>query len=403
MIKNLVRICVSILATFLALIALWQFRIVVIFVLISLMLAASIKPLFSRLDGLRSFVRIVWIMIYILVVMGLIFALIFTIQASAIELHNLAQSASVQDEWRLPLWLSASFQQTILSWLPLPSVLFQTIIGPEGELVLPAILGIAQSVGGIGAAIAIILILSVYWSANQVHFERLWLSLLPSDQRKRARGIWQTIEFEIGAYIRGQGLLSLLIGLCLGLGYWLIGSPSPALLGLTGALASLVPVVGGVLIIVPTLIIGLLTSTEIGLITVIYTMIVLVVFQIWIKPRLFNRRWDNSILTVIILIAMADAFGIIGIILAPPISSVCQIIWDRLVVHRVATGAAAQVSDLIERLASVNQTINAMDEPHPPLVASAMERITNLVAAAEPELQEASQADSLNPPLFGDY
>jgi predicted PurR-regulated permease PerM len=403
MIKNLVRICVSILTTLLALIALWQFRIVVIFVLISLMLAASIKPLFTRLVGRRLFVRIVWILIYILVAMGLIFALIFTIQASAIELHNLAQSASVQDEWRLPLWLSDSFQQTILSWLPLPSVLFQTIIGPEGELVLPALLGIAQSIGEIVAAGIIILILSVYWSANQVHFERLWLSLLPSDQRKRARGIWQTIEFEIGAYIREQGLLSLLIGLCLGLGYWLFGSPSPALLGLTGALASLVPVVGGVLIIVPTLIIGLLTSAEISLITVIYTMIILVVFQIWIKPRLFNHRWDNSILTVIILITMADAFGIIGIILAPPISAVFQIIWDRLVVHRAATGAAAQVSDLIERLASVKETINAMDEPHPPLVTSAMERMTNLVAAAEPELQEASQADSLNPPLIGDY
>jgi predicted PurR-regulated permease PerM len=403
MIKNLVRICVSILTTLLALIALWQFRIVVIFVLISLMLAASIKPLFTRLVGRRLFVRIVWILIYILVAMGLIFALIFTIQASAIELHNLAQSASVQDEWRLPLWLSDSFQQTILSWLPLPSVLFQTIIGPEGELVLPALLGIAQSIGEIVAAGIIILILSVYWSANQVHFERLWLSLLPSDQRKRARGIWQTIEFEIGAYIREQGLLSLLIGLCLGLGYWLFGSPSPALLGLTGALASLVPVVGGVLIIVPTLIIGLLTSAEIGLITVIYTMSVLVAVQIWIKPRLINHRWDNSILTMIILIAMADAFGIIGIILAPPISAVFQIIWDRLVVHRVATGAAAQVSDLIERLASVKETINAMDEPHPPLVTSAMERITNLVAAAEPELQEASQADSLNPPLIGDY
>jgi predicted PurR-regulated permease PerM len=149
MIKNLVRICVSILTTLLALVALWQFRIVVIFVLISLMLAASIKPLFTRLVGRRLFVRIVWILIYILVAMGLIFALLFTIQASAIELHNLAQSASVQDEWRLPLWLSDSLQQTILSWLPLPSVLFQTIIGPEGELVLPALLGIAQSIGEI--------------------------------------------------------------------------------------------------------------------------------------------------------------------------------------------------------------------------------------------------------------
>jgi hypothetical protein len=68
---------------------------------------------------------------------------------------------------------------------------------------------------------------------------------------------------------------------------------------------------------------------------------------------------------------MADAFGIIGIIFAPPISIVFQIIWDRLVIHRGATGAAAQVSDLTERLAKLKETINAMEEPHPPLVTNA--------------------------------
>ena len=396
MIKNLVRISVGFLTTLLALVALWQFRIAVIYVLISLMLAASITPLFTRLVGRRLFVRIVWILIYILVAISLILALIFIFQASAIELHSLGQSASVRDEWILPVWLSDSIQQTILLWLPLPSVLFQAIIGPEGELVLPALLDIAQNIGGVGVEIIIILILSVYWSTNQVHFERLWLSLLPSDQRKRVRGIWQTIKFEIGAYIRGQGLLSLLTGLLLGLGYWLFGSPTPALLGLTGAFASLIPVVGGVLIIVPTLIVGLVTSAEIGLITVIYTIIVLVALQIWIKPRLLNRRRDNSILTVIILIAMADAFGIIGIIIAPPISIVCQILWDRLIIHRVAAGAATQVSDLTERLAKIKETVNAMDEPHPPLVTNAMERISNLIIAAEPVLKSDSSEPLIN-------
>ena len=398
MIKNLVRICVGILTTLLALAALWQFRIAVIYVLISLMIAAAIIPLFKRLQGRKLVTRIVWILFYILIVVGLILALIFTIQASAVELHRLAQSASVQDEWTLPIWLGDSLQQTILLWLPLPSVLFQVILGPEGELVLPTLLGIAQNIGGVGVEIIIILILSVYWSANQTHFERLWLSLLPSNSRKRVRGIWQTIEHEIGAYIRGQGLLSLMTGLSLGLGYWLIGSSSPALLGLIGALASLIPVVGGILIIVPTLIVGLLMSAEIGIITVIYSIIILVALQIWVKPRLLNRKGENSILTVIILLAMADAFGIIGIILAPPLSIVCQTIWDHLVIHRGETGAAAQVSDLTERLATLKEKINAMDEPQPPLVTGAMERISYLIIAAEPLLISSTEPPSSMPP-----
>lgn len=400
MIKNLVRIFVGVLSTLLALVILWQFRVAVIYVLISLMLAASIRPLITRLVGRKLFVKILWIFIYILVVVGLLYVVLFTFQASVTEIHTLAQNASVQDAWRLPQWLSPSLQQTIRTLLPLPSILFQTIIGPEGEMVLPALISIAQNVGGIVAEFAIILILSVYWSISQVHFERLWLSLLPSEQRKLARDIWQTVEFEIGAYIRGQGLFSLLIGICLGFGFWIFRSPSPALLGLIGGLASMVPFVGGILIIVSTLMIGLLTSGEIALSTAIYAMIVMVVFQIWIKPKLFNRRWDDPILTVMLMIALADVFGIVGIIIAPPISAVLLILWNHLVIHRIAAGAATQLSDLKDRLTKITKTINAMDEPHPHLIKNSMARISGLLIEAEPILSGTSQSDSPNSPML---
>jgi predicted PurR-regulated permease PerM len=253
--------------------------------------------------------------------------------------------------------------------------------------VLPAILGFTQGIGGVVSGIFVILFLSIYWSINQIHFERLWLSLLPSGQRKQARGIWRTVEPDLGAYIRSQVVHSLLAGLLLGLGYWLLGSPYPALLALAGALACLIPVVGYVLAIIPVLLVGLLTGVQLSLLTALYALIVLIALGIWVKPRLFNRRWDNPILTVVLLIALADAFGLLGIILAPPISVVCQILWSRLVSSRAVSGAAAQVSDLKERQALVWEAIKAMDGPPLPLVTSSMERLTLLIEKAEPILQ----------------
>ncbi|MCZ7672142.1 MAG: AI-2E family transporter [Chloroflexi bacterium] len=73
----------------------------------------------------------------------------------------------------------------------------------------------------------VILFLSLYWSLDRVRFERLWLSLLPPEQRARARDIWQTIESDLGSYIRSEVAQSLLAGLLLGLGYWALGSPTP--------------------------------------------------------------------------------------------------------------------------------------------------------------------------------
>jgi len=102
-------------------------------------------------------------------------------------------------------------------------------------------------------------------------------------------------------------------------------------------------------------------------------------------------------LTVVLLIALADAFGLVGLIMAPPLSVVCQILWSRLVSHRALLGAAAQVSDLKERQARVWDTIKAMDEPPPPLVTSSMERLTHLIEEAEPILHEALPAEPSGP------
>jgi hypothetical protein len=108
---------------------------------------------------------------------------------------------------------------------------------------------------------------------------------------------------------------------------------------------------------------------------------------VWVKPRLINRRWDNPILTVILVIALADAFGLIGILVAPPISAAIQILWSHMITHRVVSGASAQVSDLKERLAQLRLEIGLMDDLPLPLVNSSLNRLNHLIEKAEPVLQ----------------
>lgn len=398
MTKKLVVFGTAIMTTLLALLVLWQFRTVVVYVLISLTLAAALRPLFNRLVGRGLAVRVAWVLLY-LVVLGSLGLLLFLTSETAIkEIQQLAQTVSAQDKWMLPIWLEgSSFQQVVLAALPPPSKLFEAITGSQGQLVLPALLGFTQGIGSVVSAVIVILFLSLYWSINQIHFERLWLSLLPSGQRKQARGIWRRVELDIGAYIRGEVIQSLLAGLLIGLGCWLLGSPYPALLALAGALACLIPVVGVVIAVIPVLLVGLLTSVQLSLFTTLFTLLVMIALGVWVKPRLFSHRWDNPILTVVLLIALADAFGIVGIIVAPPISVICQILWSRLVSRRAVSGAAVQVSDLKERQALMWAAIKAMDEQPLPLVTSSMERLTHLIEKAEPILQASLPADPSAP------
>ncbi|HET7145366.1 MAG TPA: AI-2E family transporter [Anaerolineales bacterium] len=397
MTKQLIRIGTAVMTTLLALMVLWQFRSVVVYVLISLTLAAVLRPLVEHLTRRGIVVRVAWIVLYLAILGSFGFLLFLTGETAINEIKLLAHTLSVQDEWRLPIWLQgSSFQQALVARMLPPSKLFEAVTGDEGQLVLPAILGFTQGIGGIVSGGIVIVFLSIYWSVNQIHFERLWLSLIPSGQRRQTRDIWRTIESDLGAYIRSEIIQSLLAALLLGFGYWLLGSPYPSLLALIGALAWFIPVVGAGLALILPLSMGLLTSVQLSLFTVFYTLVVLIVLQIWVEPRLFRRKWNNPILTLVILLAMADAFGLLGILVAPPLSAVCQILWNLLVSNRITSGAAVQISDLKERQARLRIAIKEMDELPPPLVISSMERLTDLLEKAEPILQAALNVEDPN-------
>jgi putative permease len=389
MTKQVVVIGTAVMTTLLALVVFWQFRTVVIYVLISLALAATVRPI-VRNKSRRSFMpRLLLVLLYVvsIVVFGLLIFLIGRLLIG--DLQQLAKTISIQSTWVLPARLQGSlFQQALDRWLPTPDKLFEAITG-QRQLMLSAVLGFTQGIGGIVSGLFIILFLSIYWSINQNHFERLWLSLLPSEQRTHAREIWRTLEHDLGAYIRSEITQSLLAVLLLGLGYWMLGAPYPALLAVVAALAWLVPVVGAALAVILPLLLGLLTGAQFSLFIVLYTLVVLIALQVWVEPRLFSRPRNNPILTLVILLAMADAFGLLGIIVAPPLSVVCQTLWSLLIRDRMAPDTSLQVSDLKERQARLYVTLEEMEGRPLPLIVSSMERLAGLLEKAEPILEAA--------------
>ena len=392
MTKRLVWIGAAVMTTALTLALLWQFRLVVVYFLLSLALAAALRPLLKRPAGQLLVARLGLILLYLTALGGLVFLLITGVGAAIRDVHELTQQVSAGVRWRQPAWLpGSSFQQALDTWLPSPDAIFTVLIGDEGEFVLPAILGFTQGLFGFISGALIILFLSIYWSLDQSHFERLWLSLLPPWQRKKARDIWQTVEADLGVYIRSQITQTILAGLLLGLGYWLLASPYPALLALIGALALLIPLVGPLLAVIPPLLLGLLTGVSMSLLTAVYTLIIVVALKWWIESRFAHGAQVNPMLTIVILIALADAYGLIGILFAPPLAAACQVLWSRLVSDRAVSGAAAQVSDLKERQAKVGHALQVMIEPPPPAIASSMERLAALIEQAEPVLSPLTE------------
>jgi putative permease len=395
MTKQVLVFGAAVMTTLLALLVFWQFRIVFIYIMVSLALAATVRPLIVDWKRRRLALRWALVLLYVVGVAGIGFLILLFGRYALNDIQQLAQTLSVQGSWKMPPWLEgSSFQNLLMTWLPTPDKLFEAITGEQGQFVLPAMLNFTEGIGTFLSGAFLILFLSIYWSINQIHFERLWLSLLPSEQRKHARGIWRSIEPDLGAYIRSELVQSVLAVFLLSIGYWLLGSPYPALLALLGALAWLIPVVGVVLALLPPLLIGMLTSVPLSFFTATYTLVIILALQLWIEPRLFKRNWDNPIVTLIIMLAMADAFGLLGIVVAPPLSAVCQIIWNLLASDRLASGATVHIMDLNERQEHLRTVISEMETAPPPLVVNSMDRLATLLKKAQPILPVTSPIEA---------
>jgi predicted PurR-regulated permease PerM len=253
------------------------------------------------------------------------------------------------------------FQQTLAEQLPPSAEFYQAITSPEGVPVLTGVFGIAQNFFSILGQMAIVLVLSLYWSADQFRFERLGLSLVPEEYHARALHIWRSVETGVGAYLRSEVTQSVIAGLLLWLGYSVLGIRYPVLLAMWGAIVRLIPWFGAVIAVLPVLVIGIGISSLVGILATLYTVGALLTLYLIIEPRFFPRHKYSSLLIVLFVIALAQAFGFIGVVLAPPLAVSVQILFQHLypfATPSVSTEMTEQATNIRERLLLLRRRIH---------------------------------------------
>jgi predicted PurR-regulated permease PerM len=83
-----------------------------------------------------------------------------------------------------------------------------------------------------------------YWIFERGRAVDFVASLLPRPKRKKLRDTWDLIDLKLGAFVRGQALLIVLVGTVLSLAFWAIGEPYFILIGAFAGVVEIVPVIG---------------------------------------------------------------------------------------------------------------------------------------------------------------
>ncbi len=175
--------------------------------------------------------------------------------------------------------------------------------------------------------IVIVAVVSIYLLIDGSRVNNWLRNNMPRQQRGRVDLLLETLERVVGGYIRGQLLLSTLIGLLVGIGMTLFHVPYAVLLGVLAFILEFIPVLGT---LVSGAICVLIAFTQGWLIAVgvlIYFVVVHVIEGDVIGPRIVGKAVGlHPVVSLVALIAGAELFGILGALFASPVAGVLQAI-----------------------------------------------------------------------------
>ena len=381
----------------------WQLRAAAVLFVLSLALAASLRPIIAWMAR-RALPYMAALTVTYLLAFGTVgLLLVVAVGPLMGQVQRLGDDCvlayqtlydTLHDEGRLPGNLAAS--------LPPPDDFFAALAGEQGNALLQTLLGATFTLFGMAVDLVIVVFLGIYWSIDQVHFERLWLSLLPLERRRAARDVWRAIEIELGAYVRSEGVQSVAAGILLWLGYLALGQPYPVLLALIGAIVWLIPWVGVllavgavVLLSAPAFVLDPRHALASLLPSVAYTSVVLLVLQWYVEPRFFDRRRYNALVTAVIIFGMAEVAGILGLVLGAPLAAALQIAGSHWMRGRIAPASEAPDTAVSfeARLVALRSALARQEQPAPDLV-SLVERLAALVEEAQGTLDNRPPAEA---------
>ena len=181
---------------------------------------------------------------------------------------------------------------------------------------------------GAVSAIFFVLIVAVYLSADSERYFRVVRDLAPAGFEDDLYELGTRLNRAWSDYVRGQGVMVLVIGFTTFVVTWLLGVPGALFLGVIAGLLEVIPTFGPIIATIPAVLIALFQgSTRFDMNSFVFALVVIAAYILiqqlesnLIAPKVMGTSVQLPALVVLISIAAGyQVFGIIGAILAVPV------------------------------------------------------------------------------------
>lgn len=189
----------------------------------------------------------------------------------------------------------------------------------------------------------LVFVLAVYWLLGAPALRRFFVGLFPPRLQDRVSRVLGEMGGTMGGFVRAVALDSLLVGVVVYVGMRVIGVRYPLLLALAAALGEVVPIVGPFIGAVPAVAVALLHSPHQAAVVLAFYVVLQQLESHILVPRLVkNQAHIPPLLGIFALMAGAAVGGILGALVAIPLSGAVRVLVVRVLAPalRRCSGAA---------------------------------------------------------------
>lgn len=176
-------------------------------------------------------------------------------------------------------------------------------------------------------------------------FRNAIVSAFPTRRlRRRIDELFSDASRTLAAYIRAQLMACVLIAVISAIGFGILGTPYPMVLGVISGVLEFIPLAGPFMTAVIATSISLTVSLKVALYVLIFLLVLRVVEDYIIYPRLIGHGLEMHPLVIILaVLSGAELGGVIGIFLAIPVTALITVCFRHWFEHRDGRGIVADL------------------------------------------------------------
>jgi predicted PurR-regulated permease PerM len=203
---------------------------------------------------------------------------------------------------------------------------------PSGTSLLHPAITVTRTLFEIIVGILFMFAVGAYWIFERDETIGLIQSLVPRKHRRVTRDTWVLIDMKLGAFVRGQFVLVVIVATTLSFAFWLDGEPYWLLIGVFAGIVELIPIVGPLAAGAVAIGAGLTVSWVVALGAGIAVLVLRQLQDYVIAPRVMGHAVGLSPLVVLVsVVTVGYLLGPIWVLIATPIAAVVATLVDVVV------------------------------------------------------------------------